>query len=125
MSLTRALSVANGTVFKQMAARFKAKGIEAEAVMDATGKPASLRFHVVGRAFALSDLLALEGGQIRVEIEAYETPEPERPEDRIGHMQTRVPGRDRFRFSWPRCDDLEHQGVGVVHDLESPVGGYR
>ena len=73
------------TPFHTLAATLRDHGIEAEAVTDAQGRAASVRFYVDGRAFNLVPTVD-DDGRVRIEIEQYEVEEPETPEERLPHV---------------------------------------
>ena len=80
--------------FKDLASRFKAAGITAEAVEDAKGRACALRFYMGDRAFEISPEL-VEGERLRLAIDAYEAEEPETLEDRLKHMIDVIKRADR------------------------------
>ena len=71
--------------FQELARRFEAAGITAEAVEDAKGLPCSLRFYVDGRAFEIRPE-QVEGERLRLAIDSYEAEEPDMPEEQLEHV---------------------------------------
>ena len=71
--------------FIDLARRFEAAGITAEAVEDAKGRPCALRFYVDGKAFEVRPEM-VEGERLRIAIDAYEAEESETPEERLEHV---------------------------------------
>ncbi len=72
-------------VIRELAARFEAAGITAEAVEDAKGRPCALRFYIGDRAFEIRPE-QVEGDRLRLAIDAYDAEEPDTPEERLEHV---------------------------------------
>ena len=72
-------------VFLSLASTLEERGIVAETISDKRGEVTSLRFYLGGKAFTVRPC-EQEDGSLRLEIEEYESLEPERPEERLEHV---------------------------------------